>query len=382
MELIGILQLIICLVTPLIMMRLSRLLKLEDWLSPVVLSYLFGIFLANTPIFPINEPLATNTMGVTIFLALPLLLFATQLSAFFKNGRSIVWSFFLCVFSGVFCTLVFSWVFRNIGEDTSVIGGMLVGLYTGGNPNMATLSLALGARDGLYIIISTIDLVWSGLYLIILTSILKPLLSLFLKPYASPIEEDSEETAVYSSTAGYSSSKKLKNWSLALGLSVMVAGGALGLTFLFTGGIEDMGVIILLLTSLSLLASFIPSIRTLPGSYELGEYILFVFCVAAGLLADFSELKGVGLSLGIMVGLTMYATITLHFLLSRLFRIDVDTAIITSTAAIFGPIFIGQVGSAIKNRNLIFPGIVAGLAGMGLGNYLGIIVAKIIASLI
>lgn len=371
------------------MMRLSRKLKLEDWLSPVVLSYLFGIFLANTSFFPINEPLATNTMGITIFIALPLLLFATQLSAFFKNGRSVIWSFFLCVLSGIFCTLIFSWVFRNVGEDTSVIGGMLCGLYTGGNPNMATLSLALGARDGLYIILSTIDLVWSGLYLVILTSVLKPLLSLFLKPYSKPIVDDTtsnhqadEETDVYSSTEGYDLSKKIKNWSLAFGLSILVAGIALGATYLITGNIEDMGVIIVLLTSLSLLASFVPSIRTLPGSYELGEYILFVFCVAAGLLADFSELKGVGLSLGIMVGVTMYATITLHFLLSKLFKIDVDTAIITSTAAVFGPIFIGQVASAIKNRALIFPGIVAGLAGMGLGNYIGIAVSKLISYLI
>ena len=51
---------------------------------------------------------------------------------------------------------------------------------------------------------------------------------------------------------------------------------------------------------------------------------------------------------------------------------DQDTLIITSTAAIFGPAFIGPVANAIGNRGIITIGIALGLIGYGIGNYLGL----------
>jgi uncharacterized membrane protein len=68
----------------------------------------------------------------------------------------------------------------------------------------------------------------------------------------------------------------------------------------------------------------------------------------------------------------MFGAIILHFLLATIFRIDRDTVIITSTAAIYGPAFIGPVANAIKNKEMIVPGITMGLLGYAIGNYIGI----------
>ena len=57
---------------------------------------------------------------------------------------------------------------------------------------------------------------------------------------------------------------------------------------------------------------------------------------------------------------------------------DRDTLIITSTAAIFGPVFIGPVANAIGNRELITIGIALGLIGYAIGNYLGLGLAFIL----
>ena len=52
--------------------------------------------------------------------------------------------------------------------------------------------------------------------------------------------------------------------------------------------------------------------------------------------------------------------------------------IITSTAAIYGPAFIGPVANAIKNRDMIVPGITMGLLGYAIGNYIGIGIAMLL----
>ena len=68
----------------------------------------------------------------------------------------------------------------------------------------------------------------------------------------------------------------------------------------------------------------------------------------------------------------MFTSIILHFILASIFRIDRDTVIITSTAAIYGPAFIGPVANAIKNKEVIVTGITMGLLGYAIGNYIGI----------
>ena len=74
----------------------------------------------------------------------------------------------------------------------------------------------------------------------------------------------------------------------------------------------------------------------------------------------------------------MFGAILLHFFLAAIFRIDRDTVIITSTAAIYGPAFIGPVANAIKNKEMIVPGITMGLLGYAIGNYIGIGIAMLL----
>ena len=100
-----------------------------------------------------------------------------------------------------------------------------------------------------------------------------------------------------------------------------------------------------------------------------------MFCVAVGMLANFANILENGLSLVLFMAVAWVITVCLHWLLCFFFKIDTDTALIASTAAIYGPVFIGQIASTIGNRKLVFPGIALGLLGIALGNYVGISVA-------
>ena len=80
--------------------------------------------------------------------------------------------------------------------------------------------------------------------------------------------------------------------------------------------------------------------------------------------------------------IALSATTLLHLLLCYWRKIDRDTVILSSVAAFYGPVFVVQVATAIKNKSLLAAGLAVSLLGFGIGNYLGIGVAWIASWLI
>ena len=73
----------------------------------------------------------------------------------------------------------------------------------------------------------------------------------------------------------------------------------------------------------------------------------------------------------------MFGSLTLQAVLCKLFKIDTDTFLITSSAAIMSVPFIPVIAGALKNREILLPGLSVAIIGYALGNYLGILVANI-----
>ena len=65
-------------------------------------------------------------------------------------------------------------------------------------------------------------------------------------------------------------------------------------------------------------------------------------------------------------------------LLARLFKVDADTAVITSVAMINSPLFVPMIAESMKNRRIIISGITVGIIGYAVGNYLGVLVARLL----
>jgi uncharacterized membrane protein len=65
-------------------------------------------------------------------------------------------------------------------------------------------------------------------------------------------------------------------------------------------------------------------------------------------------------------------------ILSALLRVDADTTIITSIAAVYSPPFVPAVAAALKNKDVIVSGLATGIIGYAVGNYLGIALGHLI----
>jgi len=255
--------------------------------------------------------------------------------------------------------------------------GMLVGVYTGGTPNMSAIGVALEAKEGVFVILNSADLALGGIYYFFLLTIGKKVFGLILPKFRGFNGNQPKDQADEHAFDRLTTREKMINILIALGLSVACFGCATGLSYLLTGMLEGT-VIILVLTTLGIGLSFIPRIRRLKGNYETGDYLLLIFSLAVGSMASFAQMMESNLFLVLYVGVVIYGSVLLHVLASSLFKLDDDTVIITSVAAVSGPAFIAPVAERIRNRDMIVPGISLALLANAFGNYLGISAALLL----
>ncbi|MGB0930190.1 MAG: DUF819 family protein [Chitinophagales bacterium] len=365
---------------PYLGIRLLQYFPRIKWLSPVVWSYALGIIVANTHIFPIHTAMATNISHAAILFAIPLLLYSTNLIAWFRHAQSTVLSFGLCILTGLVSSTIMAVVFAGIIPNVWRFSAMLVGVYTGGTPNLNAIGLALEAKESSLVLLNAADTVCGVVYILFLTSFAPTLLSKFLPEFQSSDERGEElgarsqvlEKNTISNEKHSPYTFDIASFLQATGLTLCIILASVGIAYLISGSLENIVWIILSLTTFSVLASLSSKVRQIKGSFEMGEYLLLVFCVAIGMLADFSKLVEEGGMILVFTACVMFSAILLHYFLAALLRIDRDTVMITSTAAIMGPVFVGQIASVIQNKQLVFSGMASGLMGYAIGNYLGI----------
>ena len=371
--------------------------KILQKLNPIIICYVAGILLANTGLAGEDAAAALDMVQtLTVALSIPLLLFSVDLvrsrSLTGRAGLSMI----LAAVSIMVTVIIAHLIFRGIVGESEKVAGLVVGVYTGGTPNLAALSRALSVSQSTYLTVHTADLVLSAFYLLFVMTIAKGVLSRVLPAFSLPEPSGREhvgpphgspagevvQAASGEGGAGYAELLIPSNFrgilaSLGLALAVAALGGAV---FLIAPADSAMVLTILALTTLALAASFLPLVRRRKMSYPTGQFLILVFCVSVGALADLKILLQAAPSLFLFVGFSLFGSFLLHVLLARLAKIDGDTLLVTSTSAICSPPFVPLTAAAIGNRHLIAPGITTGILGHAAGNYLGVLMAQVLGS--
>ena len=105
-----------------------------------------------------------------------------------------------------------------------------------------------------------------------------------------------------------------------------------------------------------------------------------VFCLVFASMADISMFSMESMPLLVYILLAVPGALLWHGILSRIFKVDVDNFLIISVALSMSPPFVPVVASSLKNREIILPGLIIGLVGYALGNYIGILMGLLIQS--
>ena len=346
---------------------------------PIIFCYLIGAIIGNSGLLPENS---FNTLDLlstaTVALSIPLMLFSVDLRKWKeltgKAGLAMGCAFVAILFASAFGYIIFG---RGMAEGWK-ISGLLVGVYTGGTPNMAAIQKALQVDPDIYLAVHTSDVVVGAAYLFVLLSFGKILFRKILPPYKPVNSEqaDVDSLSVETLLAMMGRGKRLPLMA-AFGLTLLVVAIGGGVSMVMPGEAGTV-VAILSITTLSLALSFIHRVRNVRYSFQLGEYIILIFCTVVGSMADVRKLAASIPAVFLYVTFAVMVSILVHVLLCRLLRIDADTMMITSTSAIYSPPFVTAVASAIGNKEIVVAGITTGIIGYAAGNYLGVLLAKLL----
>ena len=367
---------------PFLVLHLCHKFRYVNKLGAVVVAYIIGLLLGNLHILPANSQSLQDTLtSITIPLAIPLMLFSTNLKQVFLLAKKAIISLFIGLVSVIVLVTTGYFIFNDSIPEPWKMSGLLVGVYTGGTPNLASLKLILNVDESQYLMTHSADLVIGVLYLFFLMSAGQRLFGAFLSPAkkkgiaSEPLNLDGQDPYY-----GILKRKYTRPLSKALLLSLIVVAISY-LTSLLVPQSAQMAVIMLMITTLSLALSFWEPVRSIPKTFDLGMYFVLVFSVVVASMVNVSTLAHGAIPILFYVGWVVFGSLILQLLLSRLFGIDADTVIITSTALLCSPPFVPVVAGALRNRSIVVPGLTIGIVGYTIGNYLGFLLAQVIKSI-
>ncbi len=368
---------------PRLMVLLSSRVKVLGYLGPVFLCYALGFILS---LVLTDTSLAMSIAEILVPVAIPLILFSVDLKSVKRLAKPMLISFLLMMAAVCAMAVIAALVFNTTIADVYKYSGMMIGLYTGGTPNLMAIGVALSVPDTQIVLANTADVVVGGIYFLLLISFMPRLCRRFLGDFklggnsADAALADNMEESFVPEKEPFSFKSILRRVPIVL-LGVASLAVAAGLALLITGTLNVV-VIMLAVTSCGVGLSFVKKVREAPGSFAAGQYIILMFSVGIGLSFDFDAINSGSLMFLALFATVQFGTIILHILLGKLCRLDGDTVLITSTAGIYGPAFIVPAANAMKNRQVVLPGLICGILGYAVGNYLGIGAAYLIRLLI
>ncbi len=352
-----------------------------DKIGAVLINYGFGLLIANLGILPENfNEIQDLLTTILIPIAIPLLLFTADINAWLKMVGKTSITFLLGVMALLIAVYSGYFIFKDSVNELNSIAGMLVGVYTGGTPNLAAIKTALNVPADIFIITHTSDMFASLVYLVFILTIGQKVIWLILPKFNiksynietiqadTIIEETQQFTHILKSEYRVSLLK-------AFGLSVFI--------FIIGGGLsmlvpEKLAMLtaILAITTLAILFSTQKKVREIKNSFQLGMYLIHVFSLVVASMANISKFSAIeSLDILMYVFFVVFLSVIIHIFLSYFFKIDTDTFIIVSISMIFSPPFVPIVAASLKNKYVIISGITAGIVGYAIGNYLGVFVA-------
>ncbi|MEW5845616.1 MAG: DUF819 family protein [Bacteroidota bacterium] len=370
------------LLVPFVILHLCHKFPFVNKLGAVFIAYLVGLIVGNVGILPqwaagIQDLLTT----ITIPLAIPLLLFSSNLKQWKSMAGKAIVSLVIGIVSVVSVIIAGYFIFRGKGmPDIWKVSGMLIGVYTGGTPNLASLKMMLNVDPDVYILTHTYDMIISTVFLAFLMTVGKRFFSLFLPAFNDENMTEVEYTNGSDPFWGIFKREIFYPLLKAYGLTILIFAIAGALSMLVPKN-SQVVVVILTITTLSIIASTFKKINTIEKTFESGMYLILIFSVVVASMADISRFAGLTPGLFGYITLAVFGSLFLQVILGKIFKVDTDTTIITSTALICSPPFVPVVAAAINNRKVILTGITIGIIGYAVGNYLGFAIAEILKTL-
>ena len=380
-------ELLAIILLPIVILKYKNFV-ITKYVGAVGTSYILGLLLALS-IYILNQLGITITLNtevseiishIAITLAIPLLLIGANIKFVTKLSKQVLISFTSLIVSAVIVATLVNFLYARYIDNGSIISAMAIGMYTGGTPNFNAIGKIFFLDNSLIALANLSDIVIGGVFYFFLLIFAKPLFSLLLKKIKGQSYQTEDFKIEDNTNIELKSFKFNKPLLKTLGFSFLgVLGSAvIGLLAWIIFGMEDgrmndflVPIMLIGVTVYGIILSIFSKMHEVKGTQVAGQYMILMFSFSLASSIDFTQLTTVIGPIFIILTIITFGTTFLHMILNFIFKIDIDCAIVTLTAGIYGPAFIPAITKQLKNEKLTAPGLIVGSIGYGIGTFLG-----------
>lgn len=369
-------------------LQMVKRFKWAEKLSSVLWIIFTSAVVSNLGLIPTDAPIYGQLINFTVPFAVCVILFTVRLSDIVEAGRPMLAAFGLAVAGTVLGVVAASLTLEPfladiLADESWKLAGPYTGTYIGGSLNFFALwtGLELGNPSLLAAANAVDNLTMFPLYAVwmIVSAMLVGTYEVRKAWRVSGGEKDEVEK-----TESPDEKTPLEPMSIAtlffLAVGVIALSGWIKAAFIdsFAPAIPA----ILVVTTIALILAQFGPVRRLKGAWEVGDLAFYVFFAAVGAMINFYQAVVLSPILFMYVVIVM----TVHFVVlyggGRMLRMDVGVLTIVSVASKVGPPLVPPVAKARGWQHLVLPGIVLGMLGYAIGNYVGYAVAHVVRILL
>ncbi|PHM74959.1 DUF819 domain-containing protein [Xenorhabdus kozodoii] len=362
------------------------------WASKIpgaVMALIMAVFASNLNIIPTEASAYDVVWEYILPLAIPLLLFKTNLHSIVKESGRLLILFLVSSIAIMLGTVVAFWIFRAYIPELDKISGMISASYTGGGVNFAAMAAKLETSQGMVASTIVADHFMMAAYFIILMLLSGWTVArkFWGSPYTDRVDNMSDLDKSQPLAAAYWKPKNiaLKDIALSLAWAIFIVALSFHLSSWLKNGLGQPNNLYqelifsllsdkyLLLTTVTfiIVSIFKQTFSKLNGTQELGTYAIYMFFVVIGIPASIQIIINHAPLLFAFVFVIAMLNLILTFAVGKVFKFSLEENILACNANIGGPTTAAAMAISRGWINLVGPIMVIGTVGYVIGNYVG-----------
>ncbi|RIN98931.1 DUF819 domain-containing protein [Mammaliicoccus sciuri] len=351
-------------------------------LTGAIIALVGAMILSNLNIIPIESPVYDQVWEYVIPLAIPLLLFRSNIFKIWKESRRLLFIFLISSVGTVVGVGAGFLLLHQFIPELDKIGAMMTGSYIGGGVNFAALSTKFQTPGELVSATVVADNSVMAFYFIVLITLSN---MTFIKKYFKRLYNSNDDANSNQAEAYWKRNEiSLKDIAYSISIAFVLVAISFKISELVNEYIPKnnhfmeilvsiIGDQFLLLTTLTLVtvAMFSKFFENLNASDELGTFLIYIFFVVIGVPASIPIIIKTAPLLFIFVAVILIFNLSITLCFGKLFKFNIEEMLLASNANAGGPTTAAALAISKGWQGLVGPILIIGTLGYVIGNYVG-----------
>ncbi|MEA4849479.1 MAG: DUF819 family protein [Clostridiaceae bacterium] len=364
--------------------------KWAQTLTAAIIAIFASMILTNIRVIPATSPVYNTVMSYILPLSIPMLLFKCDIKKIIRESGRLFLIVNVAMVGTCISALVMGKIFKGVPNIQGIIA-MQVGAYAGGTVNMVALGNVF-KLDPAYINAAAVV---ANMFVVLIMMVYNFMCisKWFRKKYNHP-HIDAFEAGIKDDTSGKSSSElywkpkpiSLRDLAVTLATDMIIVAVSSVIAKVVSGtGLHEsikliFGNVYLLMSTITILGVtlFPKYFASLNGADELGNLMIMMFFVALGCTGDWRLFLQVGPVIIITAFVILSCNLGIVLAAGKLLKWNLEEIITCSNSTIGGPTTAAAFAVAKGWNSLIAPGLLVGLYGYAIANYIGVLIASLV----